>query len=201
MGEETDTLSGTFKFRVWVTRGCYFVLCDRLRRKARYSIGSVTLLSFYVFVLSLLQIFPNLSLASAHKDILSVLTLTLSVFIIIITLLESSKNYAIDAEFSLMTAQELATLFGRCELVEAGLSKEEAAELHREYDLILNRARTTRRAIDYLWFQFDNYRTFEASPGRMVVLVLGLMWNGLLEYWLYAAMAVGPPVGAAYLLL
>jgi len=100
MDNQQNPFGGTLQFKIWVTRGCYFTLADRLNRKARYSVISITILSFYVFVISLVTLVFGSILRATDAQILSTASIILSVFIIIMTLFEYSKNYVADAERS-----------------------------------------------------------------------------------------------------
>lgn len=193
-------LGGPLRFRVWVTRGCYFTLAERMSRKARYSVGATTLLSFYVVILSLVTLaFPDKVSPFSSKWI-TTSSLIISIFIIIITLMENSKNYVLKAEHASQSARDLAFLFNQMEDAEPGA--DEKAHIKR-YNEILSEARVGHAMIDYNGFQLSNSGEFQhgiLAWSRIVVLYIA---NTILEYWAYALMTLGPliPISNVILLI
>lgn len=193
-----DPAGGTLKFRMWVTRGCFFALCDRLKRKSRYSIGSITLLSFYVFMISMIALIYADNLPKSEEILLACVSIILSVLIIIVTLLENSKEYTLTAEFAFQTAHALENLYNRYEaFLEVGASANGGnGELsyREEYNQILRTARLTRKAIDYHLFQLQNAAAFKLSAAKYSLTLLILACECVFDYWIYATMALAPPL-------
>jgi len=180
---------------MWVTRGCFFVLSDRLKRKARYSIGAITLLSFYVFIISMIALIFASDMPKFDGVALSSISIILSVLIIIVALLENSKEYPLGAEHAFQTAHALENLYNR---YEAFLQKNASTDdmgFRNQYNEILRAARLGRKAIDYHQFQLQNANAFEMSNLRIIVTGALVAGEAVLEYWIYATMAVLPPLG------
>jgi hypothetical protein len=196
-----ESLADDPLFRIWVTRGCYFILADRLKRKSRYSNGSITILSFYVIVISIIDIAFGSALPANFDAFIPPITVILSVFIIIITLLEQSKEYRLEAEYSEQTAHKLEDLFGRFEAFRLGVATGDEAAFRTEYSNVLISARTTRRTIDYIWFQLTNASDLKLRAPKVLLLSASLAWTGALEYWIYAAMVLLPPIGGMLLII
>lgn len=192
MADAQSVFGGTLQFKIWVTRGCYFALSDRLKRKARYSVGAITILSFYVFVISMIALVFGTSLSPNTILLMSTLSIVLSVFIIIISLLENSKNYALDAESASQTAHALEDLYYKYEsFLLAPVAANEDAHRHK-YAEILASARTNRRAIDYHLFQLSNVGEFKLSWSRLFVAIALFLLETIAEYWVYATMMIVP---------
>lgn len=199
MTEENLDFGGTLRFKMWVTRGCYFVVSDRLKRKGRYSVGAITLLSFYVFVISLFTLVFGNTIPSYYPAILSTLSIVLSVFIIIITLLEDSKKYILDAEHASHIAHELEALFNRYE-VALMTPPPPDGKFQLEYATVLNSARFTRRAVDYHLFQLLNLNAFKLGWGQIVLMTFYFILETVMEYWIYASMILLPLIAMGLLI-
>lgn len=190
MPEQPD-FGGSLRFRIWVTRGCYFTAADRFKRLERYSVGATTLLSFYVFVLSLVVlVFPD-KVSQASSRWLTAGSLVISIFIIIITLMENSKSYALKAEYAGQTARELAFLFNQQDEDDSGPDDK---AMVRRYNEILSQARVQHAMVDYHGFQLANPANFAYSHSKWAkTFAFWIIENGI-EYWIYALMALGPVV-------
>jgi len=193
MDNQQNPFGGTLQFKIWVTRGCYFTLADRLNRKARYSVISITILSFYVFVISLVTLVFGSILRATDAQILSTASIILSVFIIIMTLFEYSKNYVADAERSQNTAHALEQLYNRYEgFLDAPKQEQSEEEFRKEYNEILKTARTGRSALDYHWFRLANFEAFGLSWLASVPTVILVLIEAVVEYGLYIGFVAGP---------
>lgn len=188
-------LGGTLRFRMWVTRGCFFVLSDRLKRKARYSIGAITLLSFYVFTISMMALIFTSDMPKIDGIALSSISIILSVLIIIVTLLENSKEYPLGAEHAFQTAHALENLYNRYEALLQKNACADDMDFRNQYNEILRAARLGRKAIDYHQFQLQNAAAFGMSTLRIIATAALVAGEAALEYWIYATMAVLPPLG------
>jgi hypothetical protein len=173
-------------------------LSDRLKRKARYSVSAITLVSFYVFAISLFTLVFETSIPVFYPRVLSTLSIVLSVFIIIITLLEDSKKYALDADHSWEIARALENLNNRYEITVATAGGKEE-EIQRQYAEILHSARTSRRALDYHLFQLSNAEAFELKGRRYFGLIPIFLLESAVEYWLYGSMIIAPLIAMGWI--
>lgn len=200
MGNERNNTEGLVEpqdelsFRIWVTRGCYFTMSERLKRKARYSVASVTFLSFYVVALSIIQLIDAQRLSAVQPQTLAAANLILSIFIIVVTLLESSKEYRLEAEFAWDTGQKLAGLHGRLEAKPAAERQATEEAFALEYSEAMTAVRNQRSTIDYIVFRLENAKSFRLGFWERVDLRIEFVWNATIEYWLYVALIVVPPL-------
>lgn len=198
--QNENEMGGYLRFRVWVTRGGYFTLAERLNRKARYSVGATTLLSFYVVILSLvILVFPD-KVSPTNSKWITTGSLIISIFIIVITLMENSKNYALKAEYAGQSARELAFLFNQME--ENELSSDEFSHI-KKYNEILSRARVGHANIDYHGFQLSHPGEFKYGLAKWCGIFALYAFECILDYGAYALMVLGPlaPIYLVILLL
>ncbi len=186
------------KTRIWITRGCYFNMAERLRRKGRFSVGSTSALSLYVIAVSIYLAIPMPQHSSDRTTWLSITTLCLSIAILVITNLEAAKNYTVEALRAQEKAQTISKLFNAYETSAASsVPNADEVRFSQEYsDLLANSSDITRKPIDYYLFQFNNRRfpEFAFTNWDKIQIFLALIYNGCTEYWLYAVMVVGPPL-------
>ena len=79
--------------KIWITKGARFNAHQRLQNRHNWSIASISFLSAYVIAISLLAFIPPISLSAKQNTIVSFSAIVLSLFILVLSLLESSKSY------------------------------------------------------------------------------------------------------------
>jgi len=125
---------------------------------------------------------------------LSSVSIVLSVLIIIVTLLENSREYPLNAEYAFQTAHKLEDLYNRYEAFLQNRAIGDEMQFRDEYNQILRNARVGRKAIDYHQFQLQNDASFNLSTSSRLRTAAFCMFEGVVEYWFYATMAFGPLV-------
>ena len=106
----------SFLSKMWNTRGARFVAHERLKARHRMSVFSTSMLSIYLIGLSSITLIGN---ENIHPDIykmIPLLVLSLSVFVLVITLIEGSRNYLLNAEKMHSSGMEISEIYGELEL-------------------------------------------------------------------------------------
>ena len=83
--------------KMWQTKSARFNAHQRLDRRHRMSVFATSLLACYLVALSLYQLVFEKNLSPVGMKLLSVTSIVVSVFLIMITLVESSRNYQSEA--------------------------------------------------------------------------------------------------------
>ena len=185
------------KIRIWITRGCYFNMAERLRRKTRFSVGSNAFLSLYVICVSIYLLVPQLQKSQIQTEWLTLVTLALSICILTITLLESSKNYAVLAIRAQQKAQSISEVFNEYESsLNSHSNGVDELGFAKKYGDILGSSDMVRKPIDFYLFQFNNRHApeFAFSTWDKAQILALLVISGCTEYWLYIAMVTAPPL-------
>lgn len=198
MRQDVEELGGSLQVKIWVTRGCYFLLADRLRRKSHFSARATTAIAFYILVTSIILLVYREYLQANIADGLNMFAVILSVFLIIITLMENARQYDVDAHNARMVAHQLERLYNEYEMnliqVSAGLDiSDESDNIRKRYSEILYEAKLIRREIDYHLFQLMNSNVLDVGRIGVVFLFALVILESVLEYWLYAVMVLLPP--------
>ncbi|MEL7005478.1 MAG: SLATT domain-containing protein, partial [Bacteroidota bacterium] len=87
-----DSYISTLKFRLWKTKGSRFNAYRRLKKKQQASIFSISVLSVYGISIPVIQTALDTTLCPKTNDLYTVISLTLAVFILVLSLLEGANN-------------------------------------------------------------------------------------------------------------
>lgn len=137
--------------RCWRTSATRFESSRRMKRCYNSSTVCVSILSIEIIVINLLVLVQNLYLDSTA---VTVTTVCLSVFVLVLSLLISQLQYEKKEECYLKCAMELANLEKEIKIyVESGLpdSYEVKLKYNEKYNLILQKFQINHSTIDYDW--------------------------------------------------
>ena len=127
--------------KMWRTKSARFNAGQRLRVIHALSIWTTSFLAFYVFCMSLAAIFIlyyNLTSDPAqYSQYFSLATLVLSVFLIIVTLLESSKRYLNEADSMLQSGNEIGEIYNLFQSFSEDEKEKKRTEVARQYSKVL----------------------------------------------------------------
>lgn len=199
MSHDVEELGGSLQLRIWVTRGCYFLLADRLRRKSHFSARSTTAIAFYILSVAVILLVYGATLSENVEAGLNTFAVILSVFLIIITLMETARQYDVDAHSARTVAHQLERLYNEYEInlkqaTKDPNAKDESDDIAKKYSDILYEAKLSRKEVDYHLFQLMNTEALKVTPGKCAWLMILVTLETILEYWLYAVMTVLPPI-------
>lgn len=186
--------------KMWQTKSARFNAHVRLNRKHWMSIAATSMLSCYLVAISLYQLAYESGISAATTKLLSVANLVVSVFLIMITLLEGAKNYGKDGERMHENALAISkqyNAFQALTIVEADKARDQFA---LEYSELLVDAKINHKDIDYNLFRLPNARELGLKGFRYFGVLLRTIVLILTEYWLYFALILLPPVGFYVLL-
>ena len=110
---------------IWITRGARFNAYRRLARKNYASIFTISILSFYNIGIAL---FPDV----IETKLVPPTSIAVSIFILIISLLEAGKGYAVKSERMHQNAVDLNYLLNKINLTE-NLGEKETKAFYDEY--------------------------------------------------------------------
>lgn len=194
--------------KTWITKGTRFTADQRLRAKHKWSVSSLAILSLYLITLSStemlnLHLFGDDSITVQNDDTTEytpLAVLFLSIFILIITMIENSKNHLLQAEKMHQCALEIQSIYHRLQL--AIHNKRDTYELRQslleEYDEVLmkypnheERAYNIFKATNYTETDF-NFWVIRWSWLKMPVAKCLLAWYWVQDFWLYLFFILGP---------
>lgn len=133
---------------------------------------------------------------SRVNDIYNAISVILSVFTLVISLLEGAKNYQIKAEKLHSNAVELSSLNRELEYLIVSKSQEadfiqEIGNISASYENLIKECPENHELEDYTLFMLQNRKDFNTSAFTEFYLRIKLI---CLNYWLYAFVLGIPPI-------
>ena len=196
MSQHPNRLTDPLLGKMWKTKSARFNAHARLKSKHWLSTAATSLLAFYLVIASLVLLVYESSLPSGGSKFLSVISLVISIFLIIITLLESAKNYSGEADRMHKCALEISELYNRFQAMTLDEADAQRVALNDEYSGILKTHEINHKDIDFLRFQLSFNRDLGMGGGDLFLSILRYCLLWLTEYILYILLVIAPPVVA-----
>lgn len=184
----TDPLLG----KMWKTKSARFNAHRRLKAKQSLSTTATSFLAFYLVVVALIPLVYEANLPPGAPKFLSVVSLIISIFLIMITLLESAKNYSGEADRMQQCALEISKLYNEFQALTMDEISSKRVEFTSRYSTVLKSHELDHKDIDYLRFELMYSSDINVSYG--LKLIKWMRYTALLcvEYWLYLSLILGP---------
>ncbi len=147
--------------KIWKTKGARFVAHKRLEHINQLSNWAVSLNSIYVIIASLLSIKPFSAYSRIAPEYLALITIFLSLIIIVLSLIENSKNYKAKADSLHQCGKDLNIQYEKLSQIMDKYGKNieatnEIEEIGNRYQLILDKYPENHLSIDYEFFIASN---------------------------------------------
>lgn len=184
----TDALLG----KMWKTKSARFNAHNRLKAKQSWSTTATSLLSFYLVIAALIPLVYEANLPPGGPKFLSVVSLIISIFLIIVTLLESAKNYGTEADRMHKCALEISELYNEFQALPIDRANDDRVSFTTRYSDILKSHELNHKDVDFLRFELmfaDDLKLAGWSRGTKRLHYAILL---VVEYGLYFALAAGP---------
>jgi hypothetical protein len=169
--ENGNLLSGDLLKRMWITRGARYNAYRRLKKKHEMSISAKAFLSSYVLIINSLRFVNFVQLRTDQLSYISFFTMVISVFILVLSLIDSSKDYKMNADKLYNSAIEIENLYNELKrivgsAVSAGTMERSFNTISCAYGRILQVSQVNHDLIDY-YLMFNN-RKKESLYGNFV---------------------------------
>lgn len=187
----TDHLLG----KMWKTKSSRFNAQARLRTRYWASVAATSLLSFYLVAASLMQLAFDDTLDLTTNKLLSVGNVIVSVLLIVVTLLETAKDYAGEADRMHKSALAIAELYNRFQALTIERADEQRTAFNDLYSSALKDNPVEHKDIDFQRFRLRNANDLGISRTGFVAIIVNFFRLWLLEYWLYTALIFLPLCG------
>lgn len=161
MSEEPNA-SGEFKDRLWKTKGCRFAAHDRLQKKHYAHTFTISFLSLLAIVAAVVGITFATRLTDTAVIFLNIGIIALSLFILIVSLLEGGRNYLVTAEYLHRCGVRMVSLINRYEGLErkGEISDADFTRVSEDYEQALRECPANHETVDYAKVMADNSETF-----------------------------------------
>lgn len=169
-----------------ITAGCRFEAARRLEKKDGVSAVAISILSLYAIAFSLSPYFLD-------KKILDSLTylpfasVIISIFIIILTLLEASKKYSVRAELMHQCGKALNELHYELDyLINTNkINSDNFYEIKKSYDKVIKNFPENHEQLDFHYYRVTNHRVFYSpKPKNIVHSFLKWLYKKMEKIWI-----------------
>jgi hypothetical protein len=162
--------------KIWTTRGCRFQANKRLNQINNWSTWTVNILTVYIISLSILSLNPPVSYDFLSDKVTSIFMICLSILILLISILENSKNYKIRADIMHRCAKELSGIYSELCLIKDGVITTEINErlitANKDYQSIINKYDENHTDLDYEKFIAVNSKDFGLTQFQSLIINL-----------------------------
>lgn len=146
--------------KLWKTKGTRFIAHKRLEHVNQLSNWAVALNSVYVIIASLLSLSPFSEFSKLTPEYLSLFTIFLSLIIIVLSLIENSKNYKAKADSLHQCGKDLNKLYERLSQIkdsyEESALRMEIEQIGADYQNVIDKYPDNHLSIDYDLFVASN---------------------------------------------
>lgn len=187
MKEEIERLYKNF----WITKGSRFIAAKRLEHHDNLSNISITLASVYVIIMNLTIILP-VNQQPLSNDLITYTTICLSILILVISLIVSSKNYKMrakdyhDCGREIKKIYDIVTLWRNSDIIP---NQNEIKKIQNKYNNILDKYEN-HKTIDYEMFQSKNLSDFKLKYPRYFLVQTKILFYK--NYLLYIIIILSP---------
>lgn len=198
VGEQEQALGEGLKGRLWKTRGSRFVARERLRATNTISITTVTMLSVYVVISSVVLLAFSDDLNDLNEKWLNVTNIGLSILIIVFSLIEASRDHLGAAETMSNSALAIGRIYGELSAKIDGrtLDVEGLLKMEADYADVLRESRLNHSTLDYFAFKLQKPKDFPEDSWiqNKLYRAAATVYIGIRNYWLYITALSAFPV-------
>lgn len=194
---EFDDLINRLDRRVWITRGARFNAARRLGNRQYWSIASISFLSIYGISIPIIQSFLDPNTCVSVQKVYSIVSTVSSIFILVLSLLEGSKNYQVRAERLYSNALQLSGICRQIEFLRLRKDDREGdkvthlIEISDAYEELILGCQENHETEDFRLFQIQNRQHFQISLLKAMTERVLLYVR---DYWLYIISITAFPV-------
>ena len=176
---------------MWTTKGARYNGSRRCKRKHEVSTASTAILTLYIIGFSIAQYVPSFNIQKHICGYITYSTIVASIGILILSLLEGSKNYQVKSERLYNCANEINNLYSTLRSLhyDNSLNETKVMEIRNGYTELLLRYPDNHDPIDFELFKAQYKQEFDISYSSSTWIKMKSM---IQMYWLYTALLIAP---------
>ncbi len=166
-----------FKKRMWKTKGARFNAHARLLAKYNCSIFTIAFSSIVVIIITVIPFIFTLNIE--QSNIISISTIIYALFILIFSLIESSKSHQLKAMQLHQCAVDIAALYDQIKIISSTENTQgtdtkftEIKKIAEQYNEIIKRCHENHETIDYDVLRLRNRQEF--NMGKKEALLINI---------------------------
>lgn len=185
---------------MWITKGSRYNGARRCTRKYELSTASSAILTLYIIGLSIAQSMPSFKIPQQLCGYINYSTIVASIGLLILSLLEGSKNYQLKAERLYNCSNDILNIYNQLRKIryDQSINHLEVEQIRQNYNRVLQRYPDNHYPIDYELFRAQHRKDFEL---KLVSAVWIRIRSIIQTYWLYTTLVLAPGVVIAVVLL
>jgi hypothetical protein len=170
--------------KIWCTKGARFNADSRFKNKSKWSTISVSFLSAYLIIASLISVY-NIN-QSSDNNIINYLVTALSILLLVVSMYENNQDYKVRALNYHNCGLELAEIYNSLRIFKTLKEQKSESEIvefcsniNEQYQIILNKYDNHER-LDYDTFRINNlldYFEEELTFKDIKKIKQKLIWN------------------------
>jgi hypothetical protein len=170
--------------KIWCTKGARFNADSRFKNKSKWSTISVSFLSAYLIIASLISVY-NIN-QSSDNNIINYLVTALSILLLVVSMYENNQDYKVRALNYHNCGLELAEIYNSLRIFKTLKEQKSESEIvefcsniNEQYQIILNKYDNHER-LDYDTFRINNlldYFEEELTLKEIKKIKQKLIWN------------------------
>lgn len=178
--------------KMWKTKGSRFNAHARLKARHWASVLATSLLALYLIALSLCQLTFADVLTPLESKVLLIGGVVVSVFLIIITLVENARNYLGDADRMHQSALAISELYNRFQSLTIEQANAERLTFNDQYSEALKQIPVDHKDIDYKRFMIRSSADLDITGVHYALLIADYAVRWVLEFGLYLGLILLP---------
>jgi hypothetical protein len=193
---DLNTYAALLDNRIWKTKGSRFNAARRLNNKYQFSLNSISILSVYGIAIPMIQGIVKNPQCQKINDIYNAISLILSIFTLVISLLEGAKNYQLRAEKLHKNAVAISSLYRDLEHLKiSNLGDadflQKLKDISIRYEELIKECSENHETEDYTLFMAQNRKDFKIGWLTGFFIRMKLI---VIDYWLYIFVLGIPPI-------
>jgi hypothetical protein len=151
--------------RIWRTKGSRFNAYRRLATKNKVLTFVTSFSSIHLLAIGILQLTSLITLTKEQSQLLSFISIILSIIILAYSLIENGKEHGLKSERHHLCGIDLDRIYTRLELVD-GNDTENIAKLADNYNLVTKKYLHNHETIDDEYFQLQHPTDFTVMASK-----------------------------------
>ena len=189
--------------KIWITRGSRFNGAQRLQNKNRFSTNSISILSIYGIAISLLQLNSKILRCVSVNETYTFIAIILSVFTLVLSLLEGYQDYQSRAQRLYQNAVSLSKLLSELDYAKSFHTSptdfvKTLKLISDEYEQLVRDCPENHSTKDFELFQVQNSKEFKIARFMRWTIRVKLLF---LDYWTYIFSILSLPVLIGFLFI
>jgi SMODS and SLOG-associating 2TM effector domain family 5 len=178
-----------------MTSGCRFEASRRLKQKDIASSFTIAWLSLYPIILSVADLIPELKALEYSKYAAFIATVT-SIMVLVLSLLEYSRQYSVRANQMLQCGQELNEIYYELDylIVSGSIDEDSFRMIKSRYDKVIDKYPENHTQKDFHYYRATHVKKLKSTWDGRLYIVWHNSVHVVTQWGFYMVLLAIPPV-------